>query len=596
MQRTARRFGWVGVARAVGCHGADHLDRSDRDVDTWARDVRARGLSAGEAGGVIRMGDVISGELVLTLGLGSAIALPVTAVLLVLFKRAVIRGMHSRAGGPDATPVTAAPRGPRPPRVEPKGTFREANSSLIRTLAAYLLATVAFITTMALAQIVAGGYLLTWRSLVLVGSWYTLPLVFVLLSVLPRGSLRLASLGVYAALMALVLTMVAIVSPDDVLGVLGIWGRSAIYGLLLVPFATRRLRAAGPLVLVFAVVGVAGANALYSLSGGFMLGVGEAAVGFWSNVTGGVAPVSFLGWAVLLAFDLVGGLIGIVVGRFVLMIINNRYRRKRFSDQALFVDTVFVWFAVLEAARLSALGAEWLLAGLVAFLAYKVVAKVGLAFVSKAPPHGHRDLLLLRPFSLGRRSERLFDNMSKVWLRGGPVHMIAGPDLVVSTVAPTEFLAFLSGRMRRLFISDEAGLADHLANLDVSPDPDGRYRVNQLFCSDDVWQGAMRALAARCDVILMDLRGLTAANQGCLYELEVLIRGVALRRVHFAVDATTDRTFLDSAVASLWEQLPADAPNRPYGGIASRIIWVDDKPKSREQLLEVLMRPLAPAS
>jgi len=340
------------------------------------------------------------------------------------------------------------------------------------------------------------------------------------------------------------------------------------------------------------VIGVAGANALYAAAVEPMFGIALSGVALWNRAVGTEAPVEFIGWVVMAGFDLLGGLIGIALGRFVLMVVERRYRQKRFSDQALFIDTVFVWFALRQAIDLSLEGAQWLLVAPVAFLVYKLTAKACLAAVRSRQPRGHRDLLLLRPFSLGRRSERLFENLSKIWLRAGPIHMIAGPDLVASTVAPTEFLAFLSGRMRRLFISDEAGLTEDLGNLDVAYDPDGRYRVNQLFCSDDVWQAAMRALAARCDVILMDLRGLTAANQGCLYELEVLIRGVSLRRVHFAVDATTDQVFLEAAVASLWEQLPPDAPNRAYGGIASRTVWVDDEAKSRAQLLQTLMQPL----
>ena len=55
-------------------------------------------------------------------------------------------------------------------------------------------------------------------------------------------------------------------------------------------------------------------------------------------------------------------------------------------------------------------------------------------------------LLLLRVFALGHRSERLFDALSKRWLRAGSISMIAGPDLVTSTVEPHEFLDFINVR------------------------------------------------------------------------------------------------------------------------------------------------------
>ena len=167
-------------------------------------------------------------------------------------------------------------------------------------------------------------------------------------------------------------------------------------------------------------------------------------------------------------------------------------------------------------------------------------------------------------FALGSRSERLFDGLKKRWLRTGSIGMIAGPDLVTSTVEPHEFLDFVGGRLSRRFIESEADMRQRLDRRDLRPDPDGRYRVNEFFCRQDTWQMTMRRLAADSDVVLMDLRSFSPGNQGCLWELQQLLNGTPLERVLFVVDETTDQTFLEDQLQALWGQVPADSPNRGH--------------------------------
>jgi hypothetical protein len=80
----------------------------------------------------------------------------------------------------------------------------------------------------------------------------------------------------------------------------------------------------------------------------------------------------------------------------------------------------------------------------------------------------------------------------------------------------------------------------------------------------------MRRLAARCDAVLMDLRGFSPSNAGCLYEIGQLLDGVPLGRVVFLVDETTDGEFLGSTFARLWAAVPPGSPNR--GLQAPRVI------------------------
>jgi hypothetical protein len=49
-------------------------------------------------------------------------------------------------------------------------------------------------------------------------------------------------------------------------------------------------------------------------------------------------------------------------------------------------------------------------------------------------------------------------------------------------------------------------ISQRLGRLDFRPDPDGRYRVNEVYCRDDTWRPALEALLESCDTVLMDLR------------------------------------------------------------------------------------------
>jgi hypothetical protein len=223
---------------------------------------------------------------------------------------------------------------------------------------------------------------------------------------------------------------------------------------------------------------------------------------------------------------------------------------------------MWLLFAVANSVLLASGGWIWILAGPAAFFLYKLVLWGAFArFVRPAAGAYSSTLLLLRVFSLGPRSLRLFDALAKCWLRVGPITLIAGPDLATGLVEPHEFLDFLGGRVSRQFVQGRKDLERRMAELDTVPDPDGRYRVSEFFCRSDTWQMTMRQLAAGSDAVLMDLRSFSASNQGCRYELEQLLDGVPLARVVMIVDDTTDRPFLEDTLQSLWQNVPVDSPN-----------------------------------
>ena len=122
--------------------------------------------------------------------------------------------------------------------------------------------------------------------------------------------------------------------------------------------------------------------------------------------------------------------------------------------------------------------------------------------------------------------------------------MIAAPDVVARTVDPSDFLEFATGRLHARFVKSAGDLDDRLRHLDGDPDPDGRYRVNELCCQADTWRAAVVGLMDRADAVLMDLRDFSKKRAGCAFELQVLGQRLDTRRLVLTVDDTTDREFL----------------------------------------------------
>lgn len=311
----------------------------------------------------------------------------------------------------------------------------------------------------------------------------------------------------------------------------------------------------GPLVLAFVTAGVVGA-----MRGVQLVGADETVLRRVTDI-GFAAGLGATG--VFVAMHVVGFVVFAVLGWFILRRLARRYQRKLLSDQTLLVYAVVLFFGIDQSVPLVFSGWALIVTGLVAFAAYVAVTRTGVArLLRPATDPAGPVLLLLRVFALGARSQRLFDALSTRWLRSGSVALIAGPDLVTSTVEPHEFLDFITGRLSRRFVRGGADLERRLAELDTEPDRDGRFRTNEFFCHADTWQETMRGLARRCDAVLMDLRSFAPSNAGCLYEIGQLLDAVPLDRVVFLVDATTDERFLRSTLERLWAAVPSDSPNR----------------------------------
>lgn len=550
---------------------------------------------------------LLTGQLPFILSVGAILALPISYLLLRLYRRSLLRGMNRR--GEYLGEETTAPRTGRAASAPYlAGGFRFtvldastaadigngtgtllglARSSPWRAGMIYGVGGFVFAAIMSFCFLRSSNTeFLPLRYLILF--WvYTWPLVPTLAQVAATGRRTKLLLAAAHGAVLVVLGAVALArSPDSSMWQLAVLWLSTNLPptLLLLVFLIRKVRAVGPLVVTFMVMALTGSNLLLSVlerhqgvlrsvaEVGFSLGLGGTGV-FWALILIGFILFAVLGW-------------------FALQWIRRRYLAKGMNDQSLILDALWLLFGVSYSIGLAFEGAAWILSGFVAFGAYKAAVLAG--FRMGGGPHSPRNarLLILRVFSLGKRSEELFDAVTRHWRYLGDVQLIAGPDLAMATVEPHEFLDFVSGRLDRQFIDDPASLERRLREVDTRPDFDGRFRVNDFFCHDDTWQMTLARLVGTSDVVLMDLRGFSPRNAGCTYEIHELVATAPLQRVVIAMDSTTDAAFLEQALREAWQAMPVDSPNR----LANAPVRIVRLPSSSDQGLFALLGLLCAAA
>lgn len=227
------------------------------------------------------------------------------------------------------------------------------------------------------------------------------------------------------------------------------------------------------------------------------------------------------------------------------------YEAKRFSDAQLLAHS---WWLLLVASHAVMLVnvhpgivplVQIVAVSVVAYLLFPFLLAHALSWAQRgAARPTRRTLLLLRVFGDTRRTQALFERIASRWQRFGPVTMIAAPDVVAGTVDPGDVLRFVTGNIDAGFVTSQADLTERLATMDVEPDRDGRFRINEFCCHDDTWQATVVALIERADAVVMDLRGFSAERHGCEFELKELGARLGAGRAVLVVDASTDRALL----------------------------------------------------
>jgi hypothetical protein len=240
------------------------------------------------------------------------------------------------------------------------------------------------------------------------------------------------------------------------------------------------------------------------------------------------------------------------------------YEAKRFSEAQLLARTWWLLVVAVDVVQLVSSHPEGravlmvLAAGALSVVLYGPLLAHALRWASAAASRpSPRTLLVLRVFGDTARSESLFDRVVGRWRWFGPLTTIAGPDIVARTVDPGDFLRFAAGDIAASFVTTQADLDRRLASLDLQPDPDGRFRVNEFCCRDNSWQATVVRLIDSADAVLMDLRGFDARRAGCEFELGELARRRRPDQVVLLTDASTDRDRLDRLLGTMavWPQV-----------------------------------------
>ncbi|HYP69119.1 MAG TPA: hypothetical protein VEP67_12830 [Thiobacillaceae bacterium] len=506
-----------------------------------------------------------------------ALTLPLSALLLHRYRKAVARAMGAASGFEEQAAGRESPIASHPVDAvlpeqsgsgKPDDLFRRALTGPWRDGLRYFIAGIAFAVVLALAahHVYPSGLGMPGF---LIGVWIYLWPAFLALAITVPGNWRMwgggmlgyctvyALLGLWAGTIlnlpefrfgAAVVPARSTVSPEAMIR-LWLVADGAPTLLMLLCF-NRRIRAVAPLVLALVTAAVSGLLAVY-----FALfsprGV-DAAVA----VSTGLRIHVYALLSALFVFALLGfGALGWLLARWIA----RAYRRGRLSEQSLLLDALWLLFASGYSMWLVKGGVVWMLAGPLAFVAFKLTWMLAATYSKRAPSQSV-GLTFLRVFALGRRSEALLENVAKHWRHVGSIQLITGPDLAASTVQPHQFLDFLAGKLARHFVGNEASLAQSLAERDRGADPDGRFRINNFFCHADSWKAVLPHLVRDGDSVLMDLRSFDAKHAGCTHEIRHLVAEVPFRRCVLAVDASTSQAFLDQTLASAASLQPG-SPN-----------------------------------
>ncbi|MDM7944240.1 MAG: hypothetical protein QUV35_16590 [Hydrogenophaga sp.] len=469
-----------------------------------------------------------------------------------LYRRRMLALMR-RSPPPDAAHAVArsgAPAPDRPTVVLDAAANRHASRR-------YLLVVSALSLLIGVTQSVLALLFIYGSELLSLGRALTLGVVYAWPMALTWGLVRrwswwrtLGAIGLYLMAM-LALTWWRFVSPQPLATSLGWLGGLVLLPVLvtLVIGASGRIRAIAPYLLpIFMLLAASSVLALQAMVSGVQDPPGwlvalVQAVGAWpAIVLLALAPWALLAWP---AWAMARGLA-------------HAYRAKRFSD--LWYLLAAYWLVVLGASALPALqGVGWM--ALTQFLPSLWIPLAGLALRSwLAPRRAPPTLLVLRVFQQDAGVQTLFDRVVERWRLTGNTVLIAGTDLLSRTIDPDDVFTFLDGRLAGRFVANEAQVGERLRDFDLAPDPDGRYRVNECYCFDSTWQQALAALVVQADVVLMDLRGFQARNQGRRHELGVLAGAPHLQRVVLLFDGSTDRP---TALADL------------VGAPEGRVVWIE---------------------
>ncbi len=180
-------------------------------------------------------------------------------------------------------------------------------------------------------------------------------------------------------------------------------------------------------------------------------------------------------------------------------------------------------------------------------------------------------LLVLWVFNSANNLISTLSGIGLIWQFLGTWQFLRGGGLTV------EMGDLVTKRRGDWVVDTPARLTRALRAFRRVPGWSGAYARNTLLCGDAVWKSAVDALLQDADAVAMSLFGFSKSNQGCLYELGLLLDTFPVSRVLFLVDQSTDLDFLLDTLRENWNHMAADSPNHTATGASVRIYRVSTR-------------------
>ncbi len=241
---------------------------------------------------------------------------------------------------------------------------------------------------------------------------------------------------------------------------------------------------------------------------------------------------------------------GLAAGIAYLALTAWLFSRGRASEITLQTDMLWLLVSTFHAIPLFPQFGWSAMAMFIPFVAYRIALRLfSLATGERSEP---RRLLFLRVFGFMKRQAELHRLFLNTWRRRGSVVLIGSQDLALEVLDPPELFAFITGRLKRIFVDDPEAVSTVHLNRQQNPAVDGLYPVDDFYCHDDTWRSTVALLIDASAAVLMDLRGFGPANMGCLFEIEQLLARAEPEQLNFLVDDSTDMLFLEKCIHEAW--------------------------------------------
>jgi uncharacterized membrane protein len=173
------------------------------------------------------------------------------------------------------------------------------------------------------------------------------------------------------------------------------------------------------------------------------------------------------------------------------------------------------------------------------------------------------------------------------WLRDdwqfvGDVRLLRGPGFLISDVMdlirPSSWTVLTTPDQVRTSLG-----AEHLPVRAGMTDTWRTFPARSILCHDSVWQGALDLMLADSDAILMDLRGFSRDNEGCVREIDALFDRVSVQRLIFVSDETVNRRLLRSTFGRAWARMSSSSPNHDVSGAEIKVLFLEQEEEDEEK-------------